>query len=69
MIDSYKKVTNLHKLTATTVLGKSEDQVTKADRQLNNALNFENLYGQTAPGLVRYAATSFGVTLNEGRSG
>jgi DNA polymerase-1 len=65
MIDAYKSGADLHKLTAATVLGKPEDQVTKSDRQLAKAVNFGLLYGQTAPGLVRYAASSYGVTLDE----
>ena len=68
MIDAYKAGADLHKLTAATVLGKDQEQVTKSDRQLAKAVNFGLLYGQSAPGLVRYAATSYGVTLDR-RSG
>ena len=63
MIDAYKAGADLHKLTASVVLGKPETEVTKGDRQLSKAVNFGNLYGQSAPGLVRYAATSYGVTM------
>ena len=65
MIDAYKAGADLHKLTAATVLGKPEDEVTKSDRQLAKAVNFGLIYGQSAPGLVRYAATSYGVTMDE----
>jgi DNA polymerase-1 len=65
MIAAYQAGADLHKLTAATVLGKEEDQVTKADRQLAKAVNFGLLYGQSAPGLVKYAATSYGVTMSE----
>jgi DNA polymerase-1 len=65
MIEAYKAGADLHKRTAASILGKSEDEVTKADRQLAKAAGFGNLYGQSAPGLVRYAATSYGVTLDE----
>ena len=65
MIDAYKAGADLHKLTAATVLGKPEDAVTKADRQLAKAVNFGLIYGQSAPGLVKYAATSYGVTMDE----
>lgn len=65
MIDAYQSGADLHRLTAATVLGKPEDQVTKANRQLAKAVNFGLIYGQSAPGLVRYAATSYGVTLTE----
>lgn len=65
MMDAYRAGADLHKLTAATVLGKPEDHVTKADRQLAKAVNFGLIYGQSAPGLVRYAATSYGVTMDE----
>jgi DNA polymerase-1 len=65
MIEAYQAGADLHKRTAASILGKSEDEVTKADRQLAKAAGFGNLYGQSAPGLVRYAASSYGVTLDE----
>ena len=63
MIEAYRAGTDLHRLTAAKVLGKAEDEVTKENRQLAKAVNFGLLYGQSAPGLVRYAATSYGVTM------
>ncbi len=63
MIEAYQAGADLHKLTASVVLGKPETEVTKGDRQLSKAVNFGLLYGQSAPGLVRYAATSYGVTM------
>ncbi len=63
MIDAYKAGADLHRLTAASVLGKPEDEVTKEDRQLAKAVNFGLLYGQTAQGLVRYAASAYGVAL------
>ena len=65
MIEAYKAGADLHRLTAATVLGKPESDVTKDDRQLSKAVNFGLLYGQSAPGLVRYAASSYGVTLTD----
>jgi P4 family phage/plasmid primase-like protien len=65
MIDAYKRGEDLHKLTASTVLGKPLEAITKQDRQLSKAVNFGLLYGQSAKGLVRYAATSYGVALPE----
>jgi DNA polymerase I-like protein with 3'-5' exonuclease and polymerase domains len=54
---------DLHKQTAAEVLHKPLDQVTKEDRQISKSANFGLLYGQSAPGLVRYAASSYGVQL------
>ena len=68
MIDAYKAGADLHRLTAASVLGKPEDQVTKDDRQLAKAVSFGLLYGQTAQGLVRYAASAYGVTLEDNQA-
>ena len=65
MIEAYKAGADLHKLTASIVLGKPESEVTKQDRQTAKSSNFGLIYGQSAPGLVRYAVTSYGVTLGE----
>jgi DNA polymerase-1 len=68
MINAYKTGADLHRLTAATVLGKQESEVTKEDRQLAKSVNFGLLYGQSASGLVRYAASSYGITLTEARA-
>jgi len=65
MIEAYQRGEDLHKATAAAVLGKPVEQVTKEDRQLAKAVNFGLLYGQSAKGLVKYAASSYGVTLSE----
>ena len=65
MIEAYQRGEDLHRGTAAAVLGKAADAVTKEDRQLAKAVNFGLLYGQSAPGLVKYAASSYGVTLPE----
>jgi DNA polymerase-1 len=65
MIEAYRRGEDLHRGTAAAVLGKAPDKVTKEDRQLAKAVNFGLLYGQSAPSLVKYAASSFGVTLSE----
>jgi DNA polymerase-1 len=66
MIEAYRRGEDLHRGTAAAVLGKPLDDVTKDDRQLAKAVNFGLLYGQSARGLVKYAASSYGVTLDEG---
>ena len=65
MIDAYKAGADLHKLTASIVLGKPENEIGKNERQTAKSCNFGLICGQSAPGLVRYAATSYGVTLDE----
>lgn len=63
MIEAYRDGADLHRRTAATVLGISEGEVTKEQRQTGKLASFGLIYGQSAPGLVRYAATSYGVTL------
>jgi DNA polymerase I-like protein with 3'-5' exonuclease and polymerase domains len=63
MIEAFRGGKDLHALTASAVLGKPVEQVTKADRQLAKAVNFGLLYGQREAGLVRYAKSSYGVDL------
>ena len=65
MIEAYRRGEDLHKLTAATVLGKPIEEVTKEDRQIAKSSNFGLLYGQSAKGLVRYAASSYGVAISE----
>lgn len=65
MIEAYRNGEDLHRLTAANVLGKPLAEVTKEDRQLAKAVNFGLLYGQSAPGLVLYAASSYGTTMTE----
>lgn len=65
MIEAYARGDDLHKLTASAVLGKPLQDVTKEDRQLAKAVNFGLLYGQSPKGLARYAQTAYGVTITE----
>lgn len=65
MIEAYQRGEDLHRLTAATVLGKNVADVTKEERQIGKPANFGLLYGQSAKGLVRYAASSYGVTMSE----
>jgi DNA polymerase-1 len=65
MIEAYRRGEDLHRGTAAAVLGKAPDKVTKEDRQLAKAVNFGLLYGQYPRGLVKYAASTYGVTLSE----
>jgi DNA polymerase-1 len=65
MIEAYRNGADLHRLTAATVLGKDLADVTKADRQTAKVVSFGLLYGQSASGLVRYAASAYGVTMEE----
>lgn len=64
MIKAFNNGDDLHKLTASLVLGKPLEEVTKSDRQIAKSLNFGLLYGMGAEGLQKYAETSYGVNLS-----
>jgi DNA polymerase I-like protein with 3'-5' exonuclease and polymerase domains len=63
MIEAYRNGVDLHRQTAAEVLRKRLDTVTKEDRQISKSCNFGLLYGLSAKGLMRDAASSYGVHL------
>lgn len=65
MIQAYAQGADLHKLTASLVLGKPIEAVTKADRQIAKSLNFGLLYGMGHKSLQQYALSNYGVQLTE----
>ena len=68
MIEAYKSGVDLHRQTASLVLDKPIDDVSKEDRQLAKAVNFGLLYGQSAKGLVAYAKKAYGVEMEYERA-
>ncbi|HPA17487.1 MAG TPA: DNA polymerase [Verrucomicrobiae bacterium] len=68
MIEGFTRGDDLHRATAAVVLDKPIACVTAEDRQLAKAVNFGLVYGQSPGGLIRYAAASYGVALNEGQA-
>ncbi|MEN3027892.1 MAG: bifunctional 3'-5' exonuclease/DNA polymerase, partial [Aquificaceae bacterium] len=62
MIKAFLEGRDLHRYTAGVFLQKSEEEVTKEERQLAKAVNFGLIYGISAKGLVEYAKT-YGVDL------
>ena len=52
-----------HRFMAARMLNKAPADVTKEERQGAKAANFGLLYGMSAPGLVDYAATTYGTTI------
>lgn len=65
MIQAYQREQDLHKLTASLVLGKAIEAITKEDRQLAKAINFGLIYGISAMGLQSYAECNYGVKMTE----
>ncbi|MFN4319346.1 MAG: bifunctional 3'-5' exonuclease/DNA polymerase [Aquificaceae bacterium] len=62
MIHAFRQGKDLHRYTASVFLGKSEEDITKEERQLAKAVNFGLIYGISAKGLVEYAKT-YGIDL------
>jgi DNA polymerase-1 len=69
MLAAFRENRDLHRLTAASLLGKPEEQITKQDRQLAKAVAFGLLYGMGPKTLRVYALQSYGVemTLEEAR--
>lgn len=65
MIEAYREGADLHTRTASTVLGADPASISKEQRQTAKAVSFGLLYGQSVPGLMRYAASSYGVALQD----
>lgn len=64
MIAAYNNGEDLHKLTASFLLNKPLEEITKGDRQLAKAVNFGLLYGMGAQKLQVYAKVSYKVAIS-----
>lgn len=64
MIQAFKEGKDLHTYTASIILEKPEDEVTKEDRQSAKAVNFGLIYGISAKGLASYAKASYGINMS-----
>ncbi len=64
MMEAIRQGRDLHRYTASLVLGKPETEISKEERQLAKALNFGLIYGISAKGLADYARTSYGVEIS-----
>ncbi|WP_330205495.1 bifunctional 3'-5' exonuclease/DNA polymerase [Cyanobacterium sp. Dongsha4] len=65
MIEAYNNGEDLHKLTASIVLNKPLDEVTKEDRQIAKSANFGLIYGASVNGFRGYAESNYGIKLSE----
>lgn len=64
MINAYNKGIDIHKLTASTMLNKEMEKITKEDRQNAKAVNFGLIYGQSAEGLQKTALYDYNLVLS-----
>ncbi|NPB07386.1 MAG: bifunctional 3'-5' exonuclease/DNA polymerase [Aquificae bacterium] len=65
MIEAFREGKDLHRYTASLLLGKKEEEVSKEERQLSKAVNFGLIYGISARSLAEYARAGYGVPLTE----
>ena len=63
MTQAYKNGDDLHKLTASLMLGKPIDTISAQERQAAKAVNFGLIYSMGAAGLQQYSAQSYGVDM------
>jgi DNA polymerase-1 len=64
LLYAYRNNVDVHRLTASFLLGKPVEEITKEERQLAKAVNFGLIYGMGAEKLQLYAATSYGVFIS-----
>jgi DNA polymerase-1 len=64
MLKAFQERRDLHRLTAASLLGKPEEEVTKQDRQVAKAVAFGLLYGMGARTLRIYARQNYGVAMS-----
>ncbi len=63
MIQAYQNQADLHKLTASLLMDKAIDLVSRDDRQKAKAVNFGLIFGMGASGLCDTALKDYGVTM------
>jgi len=64
MIEAFQKGEDMHVITASLVLGKNKEEVTKEERQLAKAMNYGLIYGISPKGLMEYAKFGYGVDID-----
>lgn len=64
LLEAFRTGQDVHRITASNVLNKHIDDVTKEDRQLAKAVNFGLIYGAGPDTLINYAKNSYDVTLD-----
>ncbi len=64
MIKAFSEGKDLHRFTASLILGKDYDLITKEERQMAKAINFGLIYGISPRSLMEYARNSYGVDIS-----
>lgn len=64
MIKAFSERKDLHKFTASLILGKTYEGVTKEERQMAKAINFGLIYGISPRSLMEYARNNYGIDIS-----
>ncbi len=64
MIKAFKEGKDLHRFTASLILGKNYDEITKKERQMAKAINFGLIYGISPRSLMQYAKNNYGIDIS-----
>jgi len=64
MIKAFSEGKDLHKFTASLILGKTYEGVTKEERQMAKAINFGLIYGISPRSLMEYARNNYGIDIS-----
>jgi len=68
MLEAFHNGTDIHRLTASLILGKATSEVTNHERQLAKAVNSGLVYGMGAKSLAENARKSFGISMTDGEA-
>ncbi len=64
MIKAFSEGKDLHRFTASLILGKPYDEISKEERQMAKAINFGLIYGISPRSLMEYARNNYGVDIS-----
>ena len=63
MIKAFSEGKDLHRFTASLILGKDYEEITKEERQMAKAINFGLIYGISPKSLMEYAKNNYGIDI------
>ena len=63
MIKAFSEGKDLHRFTASLILGKEYEEITKEERQMAKAINFGLIYGISPKSLMEYAKNNYGIDI------
>ncbi|NPA58482.1 MAG: bifunctional 3'-5' exonuclease/DNA polymerase, partial [Aquificae bacterium] len=63
MIQAFREGKDLHRYTASLILGKDYESITGEERQMAKAINFGLIYGISPQSLMEYARSNYGINI------